>query len=63
MKCNEAFERFRKKCGGTRSAQEVWNAAWNMAIESALLQVPAGNYCDPQEVADEIRTLKENYEH
>ena len=34
------------------------NGTWNDAIESALLRLPGGSYCDPQEAADEIRQLK-----
>ena len=25
---------------------------WNEAVEAALLKLPGGNYCDPQEAAD-----------
>lgn len=37
--------------------QEIWQTAWNEAIKTALLKIPGGNICDPQSVADEIRTL------
>ena len=34
------------------------DGTWNDAIESALLRLPGGSYCDPQDAADEIRQLK-----
>jgi len=36
---------------------KIWEAGWNAAIEAVLLRIPGGNICDPQTVADEIRTL------
>ena len=30
---------------------------WNAAIQAALLKIPGGNTCDPQDIADEIREL------
>jgi len=32
-------------------------STWNEAINAALLKIPGGTHCDPQEVADEIRKL------
>lgn len=37
--------------------KEAFMRGWNSAIEAALLKTPGGNICDPQAVADEIRTL------
>lgn len=37
--------------------EEIWNTAWNAAIEAALLTTPGGSICDPQTVADDIREL------
>ena len=34
-------------------------AVWNAAIERALLVIPGGSLCDPQEAADTIRELIE----
>ena len=41
-----------------RELKAMLYGTWNDAIESALLRLPGGNYCDPQEAADEIRQLK-----
>ena len=41
-----------------RELKAMLHGTWNDAIESALLRLPGGNYCDPQEAADEIRQLK-----
>ena len=41
-----------------RELRAANDRTWNDAIESALLKLPGGNYCDPQEAADEIRQLK-----
>jgi len=37
--------------------EEIWHTAWNAAIEAATMKTPGGSICDPQAVADEIRTL------
>jgi hypothetical protein len=39
--------------------EEFAIACWNAAIERALLVIPAGDYCNPQHIADAIRSLKE----
>jgi hypothetical protein len=40
----------------------VWHAmygeVWNAAIYAALMKIPGGSICDPQVVADEIRSLQ-----
>lgn len=42
----------------TKAAEEeIKRTAWNQAIEAALLTIPGGSMCDPQDVADEIRRL------
>ena len=41
-----------------RELRAKLDATWNDAIESALLRLPGGSYCDPQDAADEIRRLK-----
>ena len=39
--------------------EEFAVAVWNAAIERALLTIPAGDHCDPQQIADQIRELLE----
>ena len=41
-----------------RELRAKLDGTWNDAIESALLRLPGGSYCDPQDAADEIRQLK-----
>ena len=41
-----------------RELRAKLDGTWNDAIESAVLRLPGGSYCDPQEAADEIRQLK-----
>ena len=41
-----------------RELRAANDRTWNEAVEAALLKLPGGNYCDPQEAADEIRQLK-----
>jgi hypothetical protein len=41
-----------------RELRAMLHGTWNDAIDSALLKLPGGSYCDPQEAADEIRELK-----
>lgn len=41
-----------------RELRAKLHGTWNDAIESALLRLPGGSYCDPQDAADEIRQLK-----
>lgn len=41
-----------------RELKAMLHGTWNEAVEAALLKLPGGNYCDPQEAADEIRQLK-----
>ena len=41
-----------------RELRAMLDGTWNDAIESALLRLPGGSYCDPQDAADEIRQLK-----
>jgi hypothetical protein len=41
-----------------RELRAALHGTWNDAIESALLRLPGGSYCDPQDAADEIRQLK-----
>jgi hypothetical protein len=36
---------------------EARDEIWNSAIEAAVLKTPGGSVCDPQQVADAIRTL------
>jgi len=37
--------------------KESFVRGWNAAIEAALLKTPSGSICNPQVVADEMRTL------
>jgi hypothetical protein len=41
-----------------RELRAMLSGTWNDAIESALLKLPGGSYCDPQDAADDIRELK-----
>ena len=41
-----------------RKLRDESSETWNEAVEAALLKLPGGNYCDPQEAADEIRQIK-----
>lgn len=41
-----------------RELRAAISETWNEAVEAALLKLPGGNYCDPQEAADEIRQIK-----
>ena len=43
-----------------RELRAANDRTWNEAVEAALLKLPGGNYCDPQEAADEIRQIKIN---
>ena len=57
--CSATFAQWCKtRCVWPRlTHEEIWHTAWNAAIEAAVMKTPGGNICDPQQVADDIRTL------